>query len=177
MGGHGHRPHHAGPPRPVLPGHALGRRTVRQQDADGADRKLVPEIAANLQRRARQRSAPTLDERQFSWVTARTRPHYNATCHAQHTDRAGLLRRVKGQTQAQKGRSFHGYYDRHLPSAKLRRSNVDASAGALEEVYPVVQWGERRMGRLRPLVRRVIVPPSPISALGDPTRLPFWLRP
>src|SRR4051812_11216434 len=101
MVGQGHRPHHAGPPRPVLPDHALGRRTVRQQDADSADRKLVPEIAANLQRRSRQRSPPALDERQFSWVTARTGPYYNATCHAQHADRAGLLRRLKGQSRAE----------------------------------------------------------------------------
>src|SRR3954454_96239 len=37
--------------------------------------------------------------------------------------------------------------------------------------------GERRMGRLRPLVRRVMVPPSPMSELDEPTRMPFWLRP
>ena len=36
MVGHSHRPHHAGPPRPLLPGHALGRRTICHQDADGA---------------------------------------------------------------------------------------------------------------------------------------------
>ena len=46
----------------------------------------------------------------------------------------------------QEGRFFHGYYDcycylplyvfcgRHLLAAKLRRSNIDASAGAVEEV-------------------------------------------
>ena len=33
------------------------------------------------------------------------------------------------------------------------------------------------MGRLRPLVRRVTVPPSPMSALDEPTRMPFWLGP
>jgi hypothetical protein len=32
------------------------------------------------------------------------------------------------------------------------------------------------MGRLRPPVRRVTVPPSPMSALDEPTRMPFWLR-
>jgi len=37
--------------------------------------------------------------------------------------------------------------------------------------------GEIRMGRLRPIVRRVLLPPSPIAALGEPTRVPFWLRP
>ena len=50
----------------------------------------------------------------------------------------------------QEGRFFHGYYDgycylplyifcgRHLLAAKLRRSNVDASAGAVEEVARLV---------------------------------------
>jgi hypothetical protein len=33
------------------------------------------------------------------------------------------------------------------------------------------------MGRLRPLVRRVTVPPSSMPKLDDPTRMPFWLRP
>src|SRR5262245_36516567 len=49
----------------------------------------------------------------------------------------------------QEGRFFHGYYDcycylplyvfsgRHLLAAKLRRSNIDASAGAVEEVKPI----------------------------------------
>jgi hypothetical protein len=50
----------------------------------------------------------------------------------------------------QEGRFFHGYYDcycylplyvfcgRHLLAAKLRRSNIDASAGALAEVARIV---------------------------------------
>jgi Transposase DDE domain group 1 len=50
----------------------------------------------------------------------------------------------------QDGRFFHGYYDcycylplyvfcgRHLLSAKLRRSNIDASAGAVEETARIV---------------------------------------
>jgi hypothetical protein len=50
----------------------------------------------------------------------------------------------------QEGRFFHGYYDcycylplyvfcgRHLLAAKLRRSNLDASAGAVEEVGRIV---------------------------------------
>src|SRR4051794_29845224 len=49
----------------------------------------------------------------------------------------------------QEGRFFHGYYDcscslplyifcgRHLLAAKLRRSNIDASAGAVEEVQRI----------------------------------------
>jgi Transposase DDE domain group 1 len=50
----------------------------------------------------------------------------------------------------QEGRFFHGYYDcycylplyifceRHLLAAKLRRSNIDASAGACEEVARII---------------------------------------
>jgi hypothetical protein len=50
----------------------------------------------------------------------------------------------------QEGRFFHGYYDcycylplyvfcgRHLLGAKLRRSNIDASAGAVEEIARIV---------------------------------------
>ena len=50
----------------------------------------------------------------------------------------------------QEGRFFHGYYDcycylplyifcgRHLLAAKLRRSNIDGSAGAVEEVARIV---------------------------------------
>ena len=50
----------------------------------------------------------------------------------------------------QEGRFFHGYYDcycylplyifcgRHLLAAKLRRANIDASAGAVEEVARIV---------------------------------------
>ena len=50
----------------------------------------------------------------------------------------------------QEGRFFHGYYDcycylplyvfcgRHLLAAKLRRSNIDAAAGAVEEVARIV---------------------------------------
>src|SRR3954468_11546829 len=37
--------------------------------------------------------------------------------------------------------------------------------------------GERRMGRLRPIVRRVLVPPSSRVPTDEPTRMPFWLRP
>src|SRR5215203_6567803 len=34
---------------------------------------------------------------------------------------------------------------------------------------------EKRMGRLRPIVRRVLVPPSSRVPIDDP--MPFWLRP
>jgi hypothetical protein len=65
----------------------------------------------------------------------------------------------------QEGRFFHGYYDgycylplyifcgRHLLAAKLRRSNIDASAGALEEVERIVTQIRRRWRRVRILLR------------------------
>lgn len=62
----------------------------------------------------------------------------------------------------QEGRFFHGYYDcycylplyifcgRHLLAAKLRRANIDASAGALEEIARIIghireAWPKVRM--------------------------------
>jgi hypothetical protein len=65
----------------------------------------------------------------------------------------------------QEGRFFHGYYDcycylplyifcgRHLLAAKLRRSNIDASAGALEEVKRVVAQIRARWPKVRILLR------------------------
>jgi hypothetical protein len=65
----------------------------------------------------------------------------------------------------QEGRFFHGYYDaccylplyvfcgRHLPAAKLRRSNIDAPAGAVEEVGRVVGRVRARWPRVRILLR------------------------
>jgi hypothetical protein len=65
----------------------------------------------------------------------------------------------------QEGRFFHGYYDcycylplyifcgRHLLAAKLRRSNIDASAGAVEEVARIVMQIRRRWPRVRILLR------------------------
>jgi hypothetical protein len=65
----------------------------------------------------------------------------------------------------QEGRFFHGYYDaycylplyvfcgRHLLAAKLRRSDIDASAGAVEEVARVVGRIRARWPRLRILLR------------------------
>ena len=59
------------------------------------------------------------------------------------------------------GRFFHGYYDcyrhlplyvfcgRHLLAAKLRRSNIDASAGAVEEVGRLVTRIRARWPRVR----------------------------
>ena len=65
----------------------------------------------------------------------------------------------------QEGRFFHGYYDcycylplyifcgRHLLAAKLRRSNIDASAGSVEEVERIVARIRARWPRVRILLR------------------------
>ena len=65
----------------------------------------------------------------------------------------------------QEGRFFHGYYDcycylplyifcgRHLLAAKLRRSNIDAAAGSVEEVARIIAQIRRRWPRTRILLR------------------------
>lgn len=65
----------------------------------------------------------------------------------------------------QEGRFFHGYYDaycylplyvfcgRHLLAAKLRRADIDASAGAVEEVARIVRQIRARWPRVRVLLR------------------------
>ena len=65
----------------------------------------------------------------------------------------------------QEGRFFHGYYDcycylplyifcgRHLLAAKLRRSNIDASAGAVEEMARIVSHIRARWPRVRVILR------------------------
>jgi Transposase DDE domain group 1 len=65
----------------------------------------------------------------------------------------------------QEGRFFHGYYDcycylplyvfcgRHLLAAKLRRSNIDASAGALDEVERIVGPIRARWPRVKIVLR------------------------
>ena len=65
----------------------------------------------------------------------------------------------------QEGRFFHGYYDcycylplyvfcgRHLLAAKLRRSNIDASAGAVDEVARLVGHIRARWPRVTILLR------------------------
>ncbi|MFQ5566891.1 MAG: IS1380 family transposase [Paracoccaceae bacterium] len=65
----------------------------------------------------------------------------------------------------QEGRFFHGYYDcycylplyifcgRHLLAAKLRRSNIDASAGSVEEVARIIARIRARWPRVRILLR------------------------
>jgi hypothetical protein len=65
----------------------------------------------------------------------------------------------------QEGRFFHGYYDcycylplyvfcgRHLLAAKLRRSNIDASAGAIEEIARIVAQIREHWPRVEILLR------------------------
>jgi hypothetical protein len=65
----------------------------------------------------------------------------------------------------QEGRFFHGYYDgycylplyvfcgRHLLAAKLRRSNIDASAGSVEQVERIVRQIRARWPYVRVLLR------------------------
>ncbi len=65
----------------------------------------------------------------------------------------------------QEGRFFHGYYDsycylplyifcgRHLLVAKLRRSNIDASAGAVQEIERLVEQIRARWARVQIVLR------------------------
>ena len=65
----------------------------------------------------------------------------------------------------QEGRFFHGYYNcycylplyvfcgRHLLAAKLRRSNIDASKGAVEEVERIVTQVRSRWSKVRIVLR------------------------
>ncbi|HEX3346497.1 MAG TPA: IS1380 family transposase [Acetobacteraceae bacterium] len=65
----------------------------------------------------------------------------------------------------QEGRFFHGYYDcycylplyvfcgRHLLAAKLRRSNIDAAAGSVDEIARIVGRVRARWPRVRVLLR------------------------
>jgi hypothetical protein len=65
----------------------------------------------------------------------------------------------------QEGRFFHGYYDchcylplyvfcgRHLLAAKLRRSNIDAAAGAVDEVGRIIGQIRARWPRVRIVLR------------------------
>ena len=75
------------------------------------------------------------------------------------------IRRMDPLHGHQEGRFFHGYYDRycylpphifcgrHLLAARLRRSNIDASAGAVEEVTRIVAQIRRHWPRTRILLR------------------------
>src|SRR3954463_8329201 len=62
------------------------------------------------------------------------------------------------------------------PSPALRSGYRRLAATGRVELT-LLSNGEKRMGRLRPIVRRVTVPPSLRVPFDDPTRMPFWLRP
>jgi hypothetical protein len=65
----------------------------------------------------------------------------------------------------QEGRFFHGYYDQycylplyifcgeHLLGARLRRSNIDASAGTIDELAPIVEQIRLRWPKTKILIR------------------------
>jgi hypothetical protein len=65
----------------------------------------------------------------------------------------------------QEGRFFHGYYDsycylplyvfcgRHLLAAKLRRANIDAASGSVEEMTRIISRIRTRWPRVRVLLR------------------------
>jgi Transposase DDE domain group 1 len=89
----------------------------------------------------------------------------------------------------QEGRFFHGYYDaycylplyifcgRHLLAAKLRRSNIDGSAGAVEEVARIVRQIRTRWPRVRILLRAdsgFAREAGPHRACAMGTRLMAW---
>jgi Transposase DDE domain group 1 len=86
----------------------------------------------------------------------------------------------------QEGRFFHGYYDcycylplyvlcgRHLLAAKLRRSNIDGSAGSIEELERIMRQIRARWPKVRILLRA----DSGFARdelIGEPRRLPVWL--
>jgi Transposase DDE domain group 1 len=88
----------------------------------------------------------------------------------------------------QEGRFFHGFYDcdrylplyifcgRHLPAAKLRRANIDGSAGAVEEIARIVAQIRGRWKNVRILLRgdsgfarvRSLQPPAEMTACLTP---------
>jgi Transposase DDE domain group 1 len=88
----------------------------------------------------------------------------------------------------QEGRFFHGFYDcycylplyifcgRHLLAAKLRRANIDGSAGAVEEIARIVAQIRGRWKNVRILLRgdsgfarvRSLQPPAEMTACLTP---------
>src|SRR4051812_35426427 len=63
------------------------------------------------------------------------------------------------------------------PPSPALRSGYRRLAATGRVGLTLLSNGEKRMGRLRPIVRRVTVPPSSRVPFDDPTRMPFWLRP
>ena len=61
------------------------------------------------------------------------------------------------------------------PSSPSLRSGYRRLAAPGRVGFTLLSNVEKR--RLRPIVRRVLVPPSSKVPIDDPTRMPFWLRP
>src|SRR3954462_9403083 len=62
-------------------------------------------------------------------------------------------------------------------SPKLYPDHAAGGRPTCEQILTLLSNVERRMGRLRPMVRRVMMPPSSRVPIDDPTRMPFWRRP
>ena len=62
------------------------------------------------------------------------------------------------------------------PSPSLR-SGYRRLAATGRVGFTLLSNVEKRMGRLRPIVRRGLMSPSSVLAADDPPRVPFWLRP
>ena len=89
----------------------------------------------------------------------------------------------------QEGRFFHGYYDaycylplyvfcgRHLLAARLRRADIDASAGAVDEVQRIVRQIRahfRSVSTVQPILPAIDLPAiEPIAAHCDPWPPPW----
>ena len=89
---------------------------------------------------------------------------WRAGCVTKGACRFGKRRRETGRCEAVRRSSpiLHDEYcylplyifcGRHLLAAKLRRSNIDASAGAIEEIARIVAQIRRRWPRTRILLR------------------------
>jgi hypothetical protein len=103
--------------------------------------------------------APAAIERQFveMFVEAHDRPPPQIVLDLDATDDP-----LHGE---QEGRFFHGFYDsycylplyifcgRHLLASKLRRANIDASAGSLEELERIVTQLRQHWPKVRILLR------------------------
>ena len=139
-----------------------GKSTLNRLEHGTAVMPGVPEVACHLGvggRYHRITHEPPLIERLFVdfFLDAHAKPPKEIVLDLDATDDP-----LHGH---QEGRFFHGYYDchcylplyvfcgRHLLAAKLRRSNIDASAGAVEEVARIVARIRERWPRVRIILR------------------------
>src|SRR4051794_19566994 len=163
--GQGHCADDAGSARLVLARDPLDQRPWCSPAGAAPWRCLVPETGPHLQRRSCGGAPVPVGGRTFQHVTSDRRHHESGNCRSRPLDCYTVLPSLNGQTRAQEGRFFHGYYDcygylplyifcgRHLLAAKLRRSNIDASAGAVEEVQRIVHQIRARWPRVTIVLR------------------------